>query len=261
METMIRRTWRAPVSVAVLLLWALLAISRAEAWQQQGHLPGETTDADADGVADIDDNCPQTSSLTETLRGAVPTEVDACGCSLDPCREDEDRDGVGACLDDCPGTHRGLAVKEDGCPAPLTRTVRVRLDVKFAFDKAEIEPGQEADLLRLRETLLRFPETRVRLEGHTDWKGTGEYNQRLSEARAAACREFILRAGGIDPSRVEAVGFGEQRPVADNTTEDGMARNRRTVAELAFERSIVPANDQPPPLEGLEAETLAAGPP
>ena len=257
MTTLIRRTWRGPMCLAVTVLWALLAITRADAYQQSGHLPGETTDADTDGIADIDDNCPSTVATILTPRGEQPMKVDACGCPVDLCREDDDRDGIGWCLDDCPGTYRGLAVKEDGCPAPLTRSARVRLDVKFAFDQAAIEPGYQADLLRLRETLLRFPETRVRLEGHTDWKGTGEYNQRLSEARARACREFILREGGIDPSRVEAVGLGEGQPIADNLTEDGMAVNRRTVAEVAFERTIVPANDQPPPLEGFDAEGAA----
>lgn len=242
-------------ALAAGLLAGCAAVPAGEpSYRQVGHLPGETTDADRDGVSDIDDNCPATEPVTLTARGAVDTPVDACGCALDPCKEDEDRDGVGWCSDECPGTWRGLAVKEDGCPAPLTRSVRVRLDVKFAFDQATIEPGFAEDLLRLREALLRFPEMRVRLEGHTDALGSDAYNQRLAEARALACRDFILRDGGIAPDRIEAVGFGESQPLASNDTEAGQAQNRRTVADVAFEKTVVPANDEPPPLEGLLPE-------
>ena len=79
-----------------------------------------------------------------------------------------------------------------------------------------------ADLLR-RNPQIR----RVRVEGHTDWIGSDAYNQKLSENRARAVRDYLIQKG-VEPSRLEAVGYGESRPVADNNTVQGRARNRRT---------------------------------
>ncbi|HUS23756.1 MAG TPA: OmpA family protein [Candidatus Binatia bacterium] len=224
--------------------------------RQVGRLPEEVHDADGDGIPDIDDNCPGTDlrTIVQTRLGPQPLQVDGCGCPVDPCAGDADGDGVRDCDDACPGTFRGLKVQPDGCPAPLVDAVRFRLDVKFEFDRDGIQPGFEGDLLKLRALLEKYPEIRVRLEGHTDAKGSDAYNQALSERRARRCRDFILSAGGIDPARVEAGGFGESQPIAGNDTDEGRAQNRRTVAEIQFERTITPANDQPPPLEGLVEE-------
>lgn len=225
---------------------------RATQHRQVGLFPGESVDTDADGVADIDDNCPVTPVHTATPRGMQRTEVDHCGCPVDVCARDADGDGVGDCLDDCARTHGGLAVLPTGCPAPLARALRVTLDVKFAFDRAEIDLAYTADLERLRDVLLRYPDLHVQLRGHTDFRGAEAYNQRLSERRAQAARDFMLAGGGIDGARIEALGLGEGMPLASNDTEQGQALNRRTEADLQFEQVIVPANDEPPPLAGLE---------
>ena len=70
---------------------------------------------------------------------------------------------------------------------------------------------------------------RIRVSGHTDNVGNPRRNQALSEARARAVREYLV-SHGIDGSRVEAVGFGDQRPVASNDTEEGRQENRRIEA-------------------------------
>lgn len=221
-----------------------------EHYHQTGQFPEEKRDSDGDGVADIDDNCPDT----------VPASgftVDDCGCPaprIDPCSLDADGDGINDCLDQCPNTYAGHKIGADGCPLPLTEPVRLRVDVKFEFDRARIQAGYESDLVRLRESLLRYPEISVVFEGHTDWTGSEQYNQRLSEQRAQVCRDFVLKDGGIDPARVQAVGYGESRPIGSNRTREGRAQNRRTVVELTFDRTIVPANDQPPPTGGLAPE-------
>ena len=75
--------------------------------------------------------------------------------------------------------------------------------------------------------IRRYPESAVRIEGNTDGIGTEEYNQRLSERRADAVREYILNKGVIDESRITAVGYGKSNPVASNDTEEGRAENRR----------------------------------
>lgn len=221
-------------------------------YKQVGKFPEESSDADHDGVPDIDDNCPDTRPDP-----TGKTRPNACGCPIpviDPCSLDEDKDGVNDCLDQCPHTYAGHKVTPQGCPAPLPQSVRFRLDVKFAFDNASIAPGYETDLLRLRKILQDFPEISIALEGHTDWTGTVKYNQKLSESRANAARNFILAGTTIDPSRITATGYGKSRPIGNNRTQEGRALNRRTVAEINFDRVITPANDKPPPLEGLAPE-------
>lgn len=252
---------RLPVGLVLMVLGSIGPLPAAEApadeYAATGQFPEEKVDADGDGVPDIDDNCPATVRETRlSVRGEVAVAIDACGCPVDPCTCDEDADGVGDCADVCLGTFRGHRIGADGCPLPLVDAVRVRLDVKFEFDKAELQPEFEADLLTLRDTLQRFPDLTVVLEGHTDDKGRDDYNQRLSERRALAARDFLLRDGAIVAERVAAVGYGESRPVADNSTEAGQALNRRTVAEVSTRRVIVPANDQPPPLGDLQPEVM-----
>ena len=68
---------------------------------------------------------------------------------------------------------------------------------------------------------------RVRIEGHTDSRGSDEHNLDLSERRAAAVREYLIGEGGIAPERLESQGFGETVPIADNDDSDGRAVNRR----------------------------------
>lgn len=229
----------------------------AERYTQTGHFPEETADADGDGVPDIDDNCPNTERKPAlvTPTGTFPYTVDNCGCPVDPCSKDSDNDGVNDCQDACPNTYAGHRVGDNGCPLPIEEHERVKLDVKFEFDRAEIDLGFEQDLEKVRNLLLRYPEVGVTLEGHTDWKGSDAYNQRLSEQRANACRTFLLKDSRIAPERVKAVGYGESRPVADNETEQGQALNRRTVAELTGGRTIIPVNEEPPPLQGLGGES------
>ena len=72
------------------------------------------------------------------------------------------------------------------------------------------------------------------LEGHTDAIGSDAYNQDLSARRAAAVKERIVQDYGIDPGRISTVGYGESRPIADNSTDEGRARNRRVIGELSY---------------------------
>lgn len=95
-------------------------------------------------------------------------------------------------------------------------------DVLFDFDRADLRPEAEAvlaDLAAEVEAKLRRP--RLEVEGHTDSRGTDEYNQKLSERRAEAVRTWLLRKGGFPAASVSARGFGERRPVAANERPDG----------------------------------------
>ncbi|HPQ80683.1 MAG TPA: OmpA family protein [bacterium] len=100
--------------------------------------------------------------------------------------------------------------------------------IHFEFDRAVIRPVSYPIVDDVADLLRRNPQIRrVRVEGHTDWIGSDAYNQKLSENRARAVRDYLIQKG-VEPSRLEAVGYGESRPVADNNTVQGRARNRRT---------------------------------
>lgn len=100
--------------------------------------------------------------------------------------------------------------------------------IHFEFDKAIIRPISYPILDDVAYLLQINPQIRrVRVEGHTDWIGSDAYNQKLSERRAASVRNYLI-GKGIAADRLIAVGYGEARPIADNNTTQGRARNRRT---------------------------------
>ncbi len=117
---------------------------------------------------------------------------------------------------------------------PETRTITVRLNVEFEFDKAVVRAIYGDELRAVAEAMRAHDDIDLVLEGHTDSIGTMEYNQDLSERRAAAVKERIVQDYGIAPHRITTVGYGETRPIADNNTDEGRARNRRVVGELTF---------------------------
>ncbi|MDR8015972.1 OmpA family protein [Ectopseudomonas guguanensis] len=117
-------------------------------------------------------------------------------------------------------------------PEPALETVRVELDVKFDFDKDRVKEESYGDIKNLADFMNQYPQTTTTVEGHTDSVGTDAYNQKLSERRANAVRNVLVNQYGVDGSRVNAVGYGESRPVADNATDAGRAINRRVEAEV-----------------------------
>jgi OOP family OmpA-OmpF porin len=175
-------------------------------------------DGDGDGVYDGIDQCP------DTPHGVV---VDGRGCPLD-----SDADGVTDGLDRCPGTPRGTPVNPDGCPkaAPLFTPEResslVLEGVYFEYDSAVLAAESRSVLDRVAASLIDWPEVRVQVEGHTDSKGREAYNLALSRRRAEAVRTHLIERG-VAAGRVSVEGYGESRPVDDNGTESGRARNRR----------------------------------
>jgi OOP family OmpA-OmpF porin len=148
---------------------------------------------------------------------------------IDPCSLDDDGDGVGNCADKCPDTIKSLAVDADGCPIPEI----IRLKVNFDFDKSDIKPQYHQELADFAAYMKQQQSfTAVEIAGHTDSKGADEYNQKLSERRAKAVRDYLVTNFGLDGSLFSARGYGESKPVASNDTEEGRAENRRMEAEL-----------------------------
>jgi outer membrane protein OmpA-like peptidoglycan-associated protein len=104
--------------------------------------------------------------------------------------------------------------------------VHFESDVLFDVGSAILNPDARAALDQAAEVLLEYRKTAILAQGHTDSSGTEEYNQELSERRATAVMNHLVKRG-VDADRITAVGYGEGYPVADNATPDGRAANRR----------------------------------
>ena len=93
----------------------------------------------------------------------------------------------------------------------------------FDFDSSTLKPGAYTEIGRVANILNRYPQTTIRVEGHTDSKGSEEYNQTLSEKRSLSVKNALTQRG-VDPTRIQTVGFGELQPISSND-----AMNRRVV--------------------------------
>jgi outer membrane exchange protein TraA len=172
------------------------------------------SDLDGDGIVDRLDRCP---------RDAGPAENGGC-----PDR-DADKDGVVDRLDNCPN-QAGPA--PGGCPPRkyimvTQEKIELKQKILFATAKSMIRPASFDLLNEVVDVLRAHPTMEVRIEGHTDNRGKASYNQRLSEERAGAVRNYLI-AAGIEAGRLSAVGYGMDRPIADNKTKAGREMNRRT---------------------------------
>jgi outer membrane protein OmpA-like peptidoglycan-associated protein len=105
-------------------------------------------------------------------------------------------------------------------------------DILFDLNEATLKNQAKVVISKLSGILLVMPNLNLRIEGHTDSSGSDEHNQRLSERRAGSVKDF-LAAQGIDMNRMVAVGYGENRPVADNESNEGRKKNRRVEIVIA----------------------------
>ncbi|GGW33130.1 membrane protein [Gemmobacter lanyuensis] len=99
-------------------------------------------------------------------------------------------------------------------------------DILFATDSFMVRPDQQYNLQAIGQNLVRYPNSRIEIVGHTDSDGEAAYNQSLSERRAVAVRD-VLMASGVPAGRLSAYGRGEEQPVASNLTAAGKQQNRR----------------------------------
>jgi len=135
---------------------------------------------------------------------------------------DSDGDGVPDSADRCPDTPRGVAVDAQGCP----RDPVVLRGVEFATSSATLTEGSRPILNAVAEDLRLHPQVRVELQGHTDSRGADAFNLDLSQRRSESVRDYLI-AQGVNATRLEAKGYGETQPIADNATKAGQAENRR----------------------------------
>jgi len=201
-------------------------------------------DNDGDGIVDKVDACPNTPGpianhgcpVTDRDGDGVPDDQDRCpdqpGTRENGGCPDADRDGDGIVdrLDKCPD-QPGPA--PDGCPRKYTLVevkkdrIAIKQQVHFQTAKWAIMPDSYALLEQVVQVLRDYPKMRVSVEGHTDNVGGELANMKLSQARAASVRTWII-SQGIAEDRLEAVGYGTTKPIASNKTVKGRSQNRRT---------------------------------
>ncbi|OPY74178.1 MAG: putative lipoprotein YiaD precursor [Syntrophorhabdus sp. PtaU1.Bin002] len=105
-------------------------------------------------------------------------------------------------------------------------TVTFKSDYLFAVNSSTLLPGAYDELERVSRVLQQYPETTIRIGGHTDSTGSESYNQGLSERRANAVKNALVGMG-VNPARLTTIGYGESKPIASNNTEAGRQQNRR----------------------------------
>lgn len=109
--------------------------------------------------------------------------------------------------------------------------------ILFDIDSSEIKPSAKENLQGMAAVLVKYPETNLVVAGHTDNTGTDPYNQKLSERRAYAVKDYLVTYG-VGPGRLRAEGLGEARPVASNDTAGGRTQNRRVEVQIAANEAL-----------------------
>jgi len=213
---------------------------------------GCQTDADGDGVCDGLDQCPDTPKGATVDAKGCPSDADGdrvldgldqcantpAGCNVDGkgCPVDADGDGVCDGVDQCPNTPAGLKVDEKGCPieviereTELMDTGKIRLqNVNFETGKAELKPESFPTLDAVGTVLSQWPQLKIELAGHTDDVGGAAMNRRLSQARAASVLAYLNgKYPAIDGTRFTVKGYGKDKPLVPNTSDESRAKNRR----------------------------------
>ncbi len=188
-------------------------------------------DRDADGVPDHLDKCPNTP---------YDIDVDKNGCPVD-----SDLDGIPDHFDQCPGTPAGMQVDEKGCEitegvipevietselivedeSPIEE-VTLSSETSFEFNSADLKPAAISQLDKILAEMKKFPTSRWKIEGHTDNVGSQEGNLKISQMRAESVLNYFV-SRGIPKGRFTVMGLGSAKPIADNNTPEGRAKNRR----------------------------------
>jgi len=210
-------------------------------------------DSDGDGVPDYLDKCPDTPKGVavdangcpfDTDGDGVPDYLDKCpntpkGIAVDAngCPFDSDGDGVPDYLDKCPDTPKGVAVDANGCPEIAMETQKIFAEalngIQFETGKDVITRNSYPVLDKVVGVMKENKSYKLIINGYTDNKGDKNMNQVLSHKRAEAVKRY-LENKGIDPQKLIAHGYGEERPVADNSTAAGRAKNRRVEFKVEF---------------------------
>jgi outer membrane protein OmpA-like peptidoglycan-associated protein len=215
-------------------------------------------DKDKDGIVDSKDKCPDDPEDKDGFE-------DADGCP-DP---DNDKDGILDKDDKCPNepeTKNGYQ-DEDGCPDEVPAQVKqfsgVVKGINFRRNSADIKATSFPLLKGAVIVFKSYPALRVEISGHTSNEGKREFNMKLSRKRAEAVKDYLVSAG-IDEKRIGTVGYGPDKPIADNDTKDGQEKNRRIEFRLLsskeeIKNQLEPEDINPSPERKHAKATKAKG--
>ena len=174
---------------------------------------GCAADADKDGVYDGLDKC------ADTPKGAA---VDTAGCPVD-----SDKDGVADFLDKCPNTLEGVRIDKKGCPLNKAEDLeQLKKGINFQSGSKKLTKASYKTLNNIVSLMKKFSTANIEVQGHTDNTGSEETNKQISQDRAQVVVDYFIQ-NGIAADRVRAVGFGSDKPIADNKTKKGRSKNRR----------------------------------
>jgi OOP family OmpA-OmpF porin len=193
-------------------------------------------DNDLDGIPDATDKCPNEPEDPDGFE-------DDDGCP-DP---DNDKDTVPDVKDQCPNTAGSTTEEPLGCPSKPALVVVTDCEVKitqqihFEFNKAKIRPESFPVLDAVVDVLVKAPNIQLEVQGHTDNKGGAAYNKNLSDKRSAAVKDYLV-SHGTDSSRLTSHGYGFDRPLVPNDSDQNRALNRR----VQFVRTEGPKGNCPP---------------
>jgi len=178
---------------------------------------GCAKDSDKDGVMDSADNCPGTAS-------GVAVDISGCKIVVAPIApKDTDNDGIADGKDQCPDSKPGVMVDITGCELQQSFVLE---GVNFATNSDDLTEASVSVLNQVGETLSKNSDVNVEVAGYTDDRGEADYNRVLSQKRAESVKAY-LQSVGVNADRITAKGYGEESPVADNSTSAGRAKNRR----------------------------------
>ena len=201
------------------------------------------TDRDGDGILDVVDKCPDVPGFVKYQGCPIPdTDGDGINDELDKCPTvfglaryqgcpipDTDGDGVNDEEDKCP-TRPG-PISNKGCPVIAKEVIEkinfAAKNVFFATGSYKLLPKSFKSLDEVVRLMKADESLILDIDGHTDAQGSDESNQVLSDNRAGAVKNYLTEKG-VDASHLKSSGFGETKPVADNSTAAGRAKNRRT---------------------------------
>ena len=203
-------------------------------------------DSDGDGIEDAQDKCPNAKGL-DIFKGCPDTDGDGVEDVMDKCPDtkkaikvdgkgcpsDIDGDGVVDSEDKCPST-KGEG-SPNGCPV-VKPDVKKRLQfaargINFETGEARLKISSFAVLDEVVSIMKEYPDYILKIGGHTDDVGDDQANMTLSQARVDAVKNYLI-SKGVSLARIDAVGFGETRPIESNKTSVGKMQNRRVELEL-----------------------------
>ncbi|ELA09371.1 OmpA/MotB protein [Moraxella macacae 0408225] len=172
--------------------------------------------------------------VVEPVEPVEPVVVDV----VEEVDGDDDQDGVPNSVDQCLDTPLNVVVDEIGCPVEkvIDDQLRMELRVFFDNDKTTIKDQYRPEIQKVAEKMNEYSNATAAIEGHAsknNKRSSATYNQRLSEARANAVKGVLVNQFGINPARISTVGYGFDRPIADNDTKEGQAMNRRVYATIS----------------------------